>query len=66
MRGGIKSLLQINTDLGIDFTLVTDMRLSAAITYFMEIKQNIPPAVPIGICAFLLSFTRDRKKFAEP
>jgi hypothetical protein len=32
MRGGKKILAQINTDLGIDFTLVTYMRLSAAIT----------------------------------
>jgi hypothetical protein len=62
MRGGIKSLAQINTDLGIDFTLVTYMRLSAAITYFMEIKQNVPPAVPIGICAFLLSFDKGSQK----
>jgi hypothetical protein len=62
MRGGIKSLAQINTDLGIDFTLVTYMRLSAAITYFMEIKQNVPPAVPIGICTFLLSFDKGSRK----
>jgi hypothetical protein len=62
MRGGIKSLAQINTDLGLDFTLVTYMRLSAAITYFIEIKQNVPPAVPIGICAFLMSFDKGSRK----
>jgi hypothetical protein len=62
MRGGIKSLAQINTDFGIDLTLVTYMRLSAAITYFIEIKQNVPPAVPIGICAFLMSFDKGSRK----
>ncbi len=62
MRGVIKSLAQINTDLGIDFTLVTYMRLSAAITYFIEIKQNVPPAVPVGICTFLMSFEKGSRK----
>jgi len=65
MRGGIKSLAQINIDLGIDLTLVTYMRLSAAITYFIEIKQNVPPAIPIGICAFLMSFDKGSRKIRK-
>ena len=49
MRGGVKSLAQINTEFEVDFTLNTYMRLSEALTYFLEKKENVPPAVPVGI-----------------
>jgi hypothetical protein len=65
MRGGMKSLAQINTDFEVDFTLNTYMRLSEALMYFLEKKENIPPAVPIGIGNFLLSFDKGSRKIRK-
>ncbi len=43
MRGGLKSLAQINTEFEVDFTLNTYMRLSEALTYFLEKKRIFLP-----------------------
>ncbi len=65
MRGGIKSLAQINMEFEVDFTLNTYMRLSGALSFFLEKKENIPPAVPIGIATFLLSFDKGSRKIRK-
>jgi hypothetical protein len=65
MRGGIKSLAQINLEFGVDFTLNTYMRLSGALTFFLEKKENVQPAIPIGISAFLLSFDKGSRKIRK-
>jgi hypothetical protein len=65
MRGGIKSLEQINLEFGVDFTLNTYMRLSGALTFFLEKKENVQPAIPIGIATFLLSFDKGLRKIRK-
>jgi hypothetical protein len=41
------------------------MRLSGTLTFFLEKKENIPPAVSIGIVTFLLSFDKGSRKIRK-
>ncbi len=50
MRGGIKSLAQINMEFGVDFTLNTYMRISGALTFFLEKKRKCPTGYPYWDC----------------
>jgi hypothetical protein len=61
-RNGIKTLDQLNMDVNLNFILVEYMRLSEAITFFLDKKKDVPPAVPIGVQAFFLSFDKGSKK----
>jgi hypothetical protein len=64
-RNGIKTLDQLNMDVNINFSLVEYMRLSEAITFFLDKKKDAPVAIPIGVQAFFLSFEKGSKKIRK-
>jgi len=65
VRGRIKTLDNICTDLDLDLNLVTYMRLSTAVMHFLTPRINVPPAIPVGVKGYVLGFDRGSQGFRK-
>ncbi len=62
IRDRVKSLDEINEDLGLNLTLVIYMRLSEAITHHLSTKNKLPNTLPVGILPFMTTFNKGSNK----
>jgi hypothetical protein len=61
----MRSLDEINENLGVEFTLAIYMRLSGAVHFFLEKKENVQQNIPVGILPYLTSFKKGSQKIRK-
>jgi len=65
IRDRVKSLDEVNEDLGLNLTLVTYMRLTEAITHYLSTKAKLPNTLPVGIVPFMTTFNKGSNKLRK-